>query len=82
MADDKPLVRLRRRGGSPPADWEMLEVRVGGDFSLWRTVMRPSTGAGRIVLSLTVQDPRWVSAAVTDASRSRVLPEITTVSCR
>ena len=48
MADDKPLVRLRRRGGSPPPDWEMLVIRVSGDYALWRTVMRPSAGGGRI----------------------------------
>lgn len=42
----------------------------------------PSSGAGRLVLSLTVQDPRWVSAAVVEQGRSRTLPEIRTVSCR
>jgi hypothetical protein len=42
----------------------------------------PTSGAGRLVLSLTVQDPRWTSAAVADPSRPRALPDITTVSCR
>ena len=42
----------------------------------------PTSGAGRLVLSLTVQDPRWVTAAVTEQGRSRTLPEIRTVSCR
>ncbi len=38
----------------------------------------PTTGAGRLVLSLLVQDPKWVS----DGARQRSLPEITTVACR
>ena len=42
----------------------------------------PTTGAGRLILSLTVQDPRWVTAAVAEQGRSRSLPVIKTVSCR
>ena len=42
----------------------------------------PTAGAGRLILSLSVQDPRWVTAAVEDQGRSRALPEISTVSCR
>ena len=42
----------------------------------------PTAGAGRLVLSLTVQDPRWVSAAVADQGRGHPLPTIRTVSCR
>lgn len=38
----------------------------------------PTTGAGRLVLSLLVQDPKWVS----DGTRQRSLPEISTVACR
>ena len=39
----------------------------------------PTTNAGSIVISLTVQDPRWVTAALAEQGRSRVLPEISTV---
>ena len=42
----------------------------------------PTAGAGRLVLSLMVQDPRWVAAAVADRGRAPTLPEIRTVSCR
>jgi hypothetical protein len=42
----------------------------------------PTGGAGRLVLSLSVQDPRWVSAAGDDQGRGRALPEIRTLSCR
>ena len=42
----------------------------------------PTTGAGRLILSLSVQDPRWVTAAVSEPGRDRALPEIRTVSCR
>lgn len=42
----------------------------------------PTAGAGRLILSLTVQDPRWVSAAVAEQGKSRSLPGISTVSCR
>ena len=42
----------------------------------------PTAAAGRLVLSLTIQDPRWVSAALAERGRSRVLPVINTESCR
>jgi hypothetical protein len=42
----------------------------------------PTAAAGRIVLSLQIQDPRWVAAAVEDQGRARTLPEIRTLSCR
>jgi hypothetical protein len=41
----------------------------------------PTAGAGRLVLSLMVQDPRWAATAA-DPSRARTLPEIKTLSCR
>jgi hypothetical protein len=42
----------------------------------------PTSGAGRLSLSLSVQDPRWVSGLTEQGRRARVLPEIRTVSCR
>ncbi len=42
----------------------------------------PTSGAGRLVLSLTIQDPRWATAASSDAPRARALPDIKTTSCR
>jgi hypothetical protein len=42
----------------------------------------PTAGAGRLILSLTVQDPRWTTAASTEATRGRTLPDIKTLSCR
>ena len=41
----------------------------------------PTAGAGRLVFSLTIQDPRWTTAAA-EPARARQLPEIKTVSCR
>jgi len=42
----------------------------------------PTAGAGRLVLSLLVQDPRWTAQGATDQVRTRTLPDIRTVSCR
>mgnify|MGYP001262190777 CR=1 FL=1 len=41
----------------------------------------PTTGAGRFVLVLTVQDPNWV-AAVVNSEREVILPPISTLECR
>ncbi len=42
----------------------------------------PTAGAGRLILSLMVQDPRWTAQAANGPARGRVLPEIRTLSCR
>jgi hypothetical protein len=54
----EPLVVLRRAGGTPPPDWEVLEVRRDGRFQMWRTIGRaaapssPSTPVGRFAGTL------------------------------
>jgi hypothetical protein len=43
----------------------------------------PTAGAGRLVLSLMIQDPRWTSGtSAGEPVRTRALPEIKTLSCR
>jgi hypothetical protein len=43
----------------------------------------PTAGAGRLVLSLMIQDPRWTTIGTSpDSARARSLPEIKTISCR
>jgi len=54
----EPLVVLRRAGGTPPPDWEVIEVRRDGGFRMWRTIGRaaapsaPSTPVGRFAGTL------------------------------
>ena len=65
-------------------------VQRDSDGSTWVVLSRearpgnwlPTTGAGRLMLSLTVQDPRWVAAAMAEQGRGRPLPLIRTLSCR
>lgn len=50
-----PDVVFRRQGGTPPPDYEALEVAADGTFTLWRTiarVSRPPTPIGRFAGSL------------------------------
>jgi hypothetical protein len=42
----------------------------------------PTSGAGRLTLSLTVQDPRWIAGIAEQGRSVRTLPDIKTISCR
>jgi hypothetical protein len=76
----EPLVVLRRAGGTPPPDWEVLEVRRDGGFRMWRTIGRApasstastastkSTPVGRFAGTLPADDLAPLRAA-TDRCR-------------
>jgi hypothetical protein len=42
----------------------------------------PSTGAGKLTLAWTIQDPKWMSQMDDPSARARLLPIIRKVACR
>ncbi len=71
FARERELLTLRREGGSPPPDHEVLTVHADASFTLWRTMAhasRPPSPVGRFSGRLPARREAQLRAAV-DACR-------------